>query len=36
MNGLLPILSASAPAAGLTSMGMAIHTRIRSPAASGE
>ena len=36
MNGRLPILSASAPATGATSMGVAIQTRIRRPAWSGE
>ena len=36
MNGRLPTRLASAPATGATSMGMAIQTRIRRPAPSGE
>jgi hypothetical protein len=36
MNGRFPTRSASAPATGATSIGIAIQTRIRSPAASGE
>ena len=36
MNGRLPIRSASAPAIGATSIGIAVQSRMRRPAASGE
>ncbi len=36
MKGRVPNRSASAPATGATSRGMAFHTRMRTPASSGE